>query len=135
MVPGGFLFLSYFLHQLFSGSDAGYPYVHRIRDASASLNEFFRGFQSTNRANPLAQKILKATIDQKGNGSFTFYAPDKCKQSCTTFSWILISVPDQFLNGTKMPENYNYNSPSVSYFINGRDDPTSQRFEVGLNHF
>jgi hypothetical protein len=36
----------------------------------------------------------------------------------------------QSLNGTQMPLNYDYNDPSVSILINGRSDPTSQRFEV-----
>ena len=104
--------------------------MHRIRNASASLNEFFRGFQSTSRANPLAQKIVKAIIDQKINGSYTYYAPGSCKLSRTTVSWILTTVTDTFLNGTQMADNYNYNDPPVSYHINGRYDPTSRRVEV-----
>ena len=36
------------------------------------------GFQSTNRANPLAQKILAADIAQGLNDSLTFYTPDNC---------------------------------------------------------
>ncbi len=34
------------------------------------------------------------------------------------------------MNGTQMPENYDYNEPSVPYIINGHSQPTSQRFEV-----
>ena len=29
-----------------------------------------------------------------------------------------------------MPLNFDYNDPSVPFVINGRYDPTSQRFEV-----
>jgi len=60
--------------------------VHRIRNASASLTGFFRGFQSTSRGNPLAQKIVKAGIDQGHGASISFYAPDNCKLTWTTFS-------------------------------------------------
>ena len=35
-----------------------------------------------------------------------------------------------FLNGTQMPVDFNYIDPSVPYVVNGRNDPTSQRFEV-----
>jgi hypothetical protein len=40
------------------------------------------------------------------------------------------SVAGLFVNGTKMPENYNYNNPSVPYHINHHNQPTSQRFQV-----
>ncbi|KAI9463968.1 hypothetical protein BJY52DRAFT_1401032 [Lactarius psammicola] len=69
------------------------------------------GFQTTMRANPLAQKIVKAGIHQRHNNSISFYAPG------------------QFLNGTQMPLNFNYIEPSVPFVINGRDDATSQRLE------
>ncbi len=39
-------------------------------------------------------------------------------------------VAGQFLNGTQMPLNFDYNDPSVPYVVNGRIDPTSQRLEV-----
>ncbi|KAN0139275.1 hypothetical protein V8E53_002776 [Lactarius tabidus] len=93
---GGFVCLGLFLAAFLSGTDAGFP-----------------GFQSTSRANPLAQKILKADIDQGINGTLTFYAPD---------NW-------QFLNGTEIPDSYDYNDPSLPSVINGRKEPTSQRFE------
>ena len=87
MAPGGYICLGLFLVACLAGIDVGFPCVHRVRNASAgSLTDFFRGFQSTNRANPFAQKILKAVIDQGLNGSISFYAPDNCKLSWTTFS-------------------------------------------------
>ncbi|KAH9053619.1 hypothetical protein EDB87DRAFT_1569228 [Lactarius vividus] len=94
--PGGFLCLALFLHQYLTATGAEFP-----------------GFQTTSRANPLAQKIVKAGIQQRHNSSISVYAPD---------NWL-------FLNGTQMPFDFDYNDPSVPYVINGRDDPTSQRFE------
>jgi hypothetical protein len=44
----------------------------------------------------------------------------------------LTSVAGLFLNGTKMPEDYNYNDPSTAYDINEQDQRTSQRFRVEL---
>lgn len=35
-----------------------------------------------------------------------------------------------FLNGTQMPLDFNYDSPSLPYYVNGHKDPTSQRFLV-----
>ncbi|KAH9169339.1 hypothetical protein EDB89DRAFT_2073032 [Lactarius sanguifluus] len=93
---GGFICLALFLHQFLTATGAEFP-----------------GFQTTLRANPLAQKIVKAVIQQGHNSSISFYAPD---------NW-------QFLNGTQMPLDFDYNDPSVPYIINGLDDPTSQRFE------
>ncbi|KAI0289967.1 hypothetical protein BC826DRAFT_913877 [Russula brevipes] len=90
---GGSVCLGLFLHQFLAGSKIGLP-----------------GFQSTSRANPLAQKIVKANIAQGLNS--TFYSPN---------TWL-------FLNGTKMPIDFDYNDPSLPYVINGRQDPTSQRF-------
>ena len=37
-----------------------------------------------------------------------------------------------FLNDTIFPANHNYQKPTVPYFVNGRNDPTSQRFHVSL---
>ncbi|KAI9438203.1 hypothetical protein H4582DRAFT_2076810 [Lactarius indigo] len=93
---GGLICLGLFLHQFLAGANFGFP-----------------GFQTTSRANPLAKKIVKASIQQGHNASISFYTPD---------NW-------QFLNGTQMPLDFDYNDPSVPYIINGRDDPTSQRFE------
>ncbi|KAH9054676.1 hypothetical protein EDB87DRAFT_1428312 [Lactarius vividus] len=93
---GGFVCLGLFLHQYLTATGAEFP-----------------GFQTTSRANPLAQKIVKAGIQQRHNSSISMYAPD---------NWL-------FLNGTQMPFDFDYNDPSVPYVINGRDDPTSQRFE------
>ncbi|KAL0946153.1 hypothetical protein HGRIS_012416 [Hohenbuehelia grisea] len=72
----------------------------------------YPGFVSTSRANPLAQKIVAADIKLGLNGAFTFYSAD---------NWA-------FLNGTQMPSNFNYNTPPAPFVVNGRFDPTSQRF-------
>ncbi|KAF9450034.1 hypothetical protein P691DRAFT_666237 [Macrolepiota fuliginosa MF-IS2] len=92
---GGFVCLGQFLHQYLSGSNFGYP-----------------GFVSTNRANPLAQKIVAADIALGLDDSLTFYTAD---------NWA-------FLNGTQMPPSFNYINPSSPFVVNGRQDPTSQRF-------
>ncbi|KAN0139277.1 hypothetical protein V8E53_002778 [Lactarius tabidus] len=95
--PGGFICLGIFLVAFLAGTDAGFP-----------------GFQSTSRANPLAQKILKAVIDQGLNSSISDYAPD---------NW-------QFVNGTGLlPDDFDYNDPPLPFVINGRMEPTSQRFK------
>jgi hypothetical protein len=44
-------------------------------------------------------------------------------------------IVGQFLNGTEMPIDFDYNDPSVPYPINGRNEPTSQRFEVRPGYF
>lgn len=40
---------------------------------------YYSGFQSTSRANPLAQKILAADIALGNNNQITFYSPDNCE--------------------------------------------------------
>lgn len=35
-----------------------------------------------------------------------------------------------FLNDTVMPVTNNYDKPTVPFFVNGKSDPTSQRFHV-----
>ncbi|KAF8884228.1 hypothetical protein CPB84DRAFT_1686015 [Gymnopilus junonius] len=92
---GGFVCLGQFLHQFLAGSQIGDP-----------------GFQSTSRANPLAQKIVAAHVAMGENDIGTFYSPD---------NWA-------FLNTTIQPVTFNYNNPSVPFVVNGRVDPTSQRF-------
>jgi hypothetical protein len=98
--------------------------------AVARLTNCHRGFQTTSRANPLAQKILKAEIAQGLNRSVTRYSADNCKILYSVFTWEMTFVSGLFLNGTQMPADFDYNDPSLPYFINGRQDPTSQRFEV-----
>jgi len=92
---GGFVCLGQFLHQFLAGSQIGYP-----------------GFQSTSRANPLAQKIVAADIALGNTDQITFYSPD---------NWA-------FLNDTQQPLTFNYNDPAVIRKTNGVADPTSQRF-------
>ncbi|KAI0251831.1 hypothetical protein BJV78DRAFT_1282078 [Lactifluus subvellereus] len=92
---GGFICLAMFLHQYLGGLEAG-----------AS------GFNTTSRANLLAQKIVEAEIAQGLNASFSKYSPD---------NWA-------FSNNTHMPLNHNYLNSTVPHFVNGRSDPTSQRF-------
>ncbi|KAI0267484.1 hypothetical protein BC834DRAFT_982168 [Gloeopeniophorella convolvens] len=92
---GGFVCLGLFLHSYLAGTNFGYP-----------------GFQSASRANPLAQKIVKADIALGVNSTLVFYPSD---------NWV-------FVNGTQMPANLDYNTPSVPVIVNGRNQPTSQRF-------
>ncbi|KAI9450194.1 hypothetical protein BJY52DRAFT_199868 [Lactarius psammicola] len=93
---GGFVCLGMFLHRFLVGTKGSSP-----------------AYQSTSRANPLAQEIVKGNVELRRNGSDCAYASD---------NW-------RFLNGTRMPVAFNYNDPPLSYFINGRNDVTSQRFE------
>ncbi|KAI0058356.1 hypothetical protein BV25DRAFT_1919409 [Artomyces pyxidatus] len=92
---GGYVCLGLFLHQYLAGMGIGYA-----------------GFQSTNRANPLAKKILASDIAQGLNDQVSYYTADDFA----------------FLNNTEMPASYNYFEPSSSEFVNGKSDPTSQRF-------
>ncbi|KAF4603214.1 hypothetical protein EYR38_003625 [Pleurotus pulmonarius] len=72
----------------------------------------YPGFVSTTRGNPLAQKIVAGDIAFGLNGNFAFYTAD---------NWA-------FLNDTQMPASFNYLSPVAPFVVNGRPDPTSQRF-------
>ncbi|KAJ7756929.1 hypothetical protein B0H16DRAFT_1537435 [Mycena metata] len=92
---GGFVCLGQFLHQYLGGTRIGYP-----------------GFQSTNRANPLARKIVASDIALGLNDEFTFYTADNFA----------------FLNGTQMPADYDYMTPDVPIIVNGQVDINSQRF-------
>ncbi|KAF7292921.1 TSPc domain-containing protein [Mycena indigotica] len=92
---GGFVCLGQFLHSYLAGTIIGYP-----------------GFQSTNRANPLARKIVASDIKLGLTDQLSFYTAD---------NWA-------FLNGTQMPANYNYMDPDVPLVVNGKNDVTSQRF-------
>jgi len=93
---GGFVCLGEFLHQYLAGAQSGYP-----------------GFQSTNRANPLAQKIVASDIALGVSSSIgVFYPPN---------DWA-------FLNDTEQPNTFNYINPSAPLVVNGVSSPTSQRF-------
>ncbi|KAF5339039.1 hypothetical protein D9758_014119 [Tetrapyrgos nigripes] len=92
---GGFVCLGQFLFQFLAGAQIGYP-----------------GFVSTNRANPLAQKIVAADIALGNDDTDTFYSADNFA----------------FLNDTQMPASFDYIEPSAPFQINGKQDPTSQRF-------
>jgi len=93
--PGGYVCLGLFLHQYLAGITFGIP-----------------GFQSTSRANPLAQKIVKADIARRLGTGLSDY---------DSHNWL-------FLNGTRMPKNYDYNTPSVPFIVNHHNQSTSQRF-------
>ena len=99
-------------------------------EAKYSPKQFVRRFQTTSRANPFAQRILKAVIDQGLNSSISSYAPDNCKLSQTIASRSVTSFVGQFVNDTNIPDNFNYNDPSLPFVINGHKEPTSQRFKV-----
>ncbi|KAG5351078.1 hypothetical protein C0989_008086 [Termitomyces sp. Mn162] len=111
---GGFVCLGQFLHQYLSGSTFGYPYVCTPIAFLTVLNTSFSGFVSTVRANTLAQKIVATDIELELTDTLSFYTGDNYA----------------FLNGTHMGANFNYITPSVPFIVNGRSDPTSQRFHV-----
>ncbi|PPQ66788.1 hypothetical protein CVT24_008697 [Panaeolus cyanescens] len=92
---GGFVCLGQFLHQFLAGSEIGYP-----------------GFQSSVRANPLAQKIVAAHVAMGDDDVGTFYSPA---------NWA-------FFNDTILPNTFNYMTPAAPFTVNGVSDPTSQRF-------
>ena len=46
--------------------------------ALTPIISFFSGFQSTNRGNALAKKIVASDIKLKLNDSFVFYTADNC---------------------------------------------------------
>lgn len=133
--PGGYLQLGYVLYQYLTGNNSGFPYVHQAQGVSVCLIELFRGFQSTSRANPLAQKIVKAAIERGYNNTLSYYASDHCKPSRTNIFMNVTSIVGQFLNGTQMSLKFDYNDPSIPYPINGFNEPTSQRFEVRPDYF
>ncbi|KAI0705325.1 hypothetical protein C8Q76DRAFT_683057 [Earliella scabrosa] len=96
---GGFVCLGHFLHAFLTGTK--------------SLGRFQNpGFQSTNRANPLAQKIVASDIALGLNDNFAFYTADNFA----------------FLNNTQMPASFNYMAPSETRTINGQRFTESQRF-------
>jgi hypothetical protein len=76
---GGILCLGLYLHQFFAGTEIGLPYVSGVHFFFSCLTNCNRGFQTTSRANPLAQKIVKAEIAQGLNSSITDYSPDNCE--------------------------------------------------------
>lgn len=85
---------------------------HFLHQYLAGSNIGYPGFVSTVRANPLAQKIVAADIALGLDSSLTFYTGDNYA----------------FLNGTQISRSFNYITPSVPFVVNGRQDPTSQRF-------
>ncbi|KAH9854585.1 hypothetical protein C2E23DRAFT_817092 [Lenzites betulinus] len=97
---GGFVCLGQFLHAFLSGTK--------------SLGNFPNpGFESTARANPLAQKIVASDIALGLNSNFAFYAPD---------NWA-------FPNNTQFPVTRNYMKPPSSRQINGQTFLESQRIQ------
>ncbi|KAI0314927.1 hypothetical protein OF83DRAFT_1062983 [Amylostereum chailletii] len=73
----------------------------------------YPGFQSTARAAPLAIKIVESNIALGNGASVSYYGSN---------NWA-------FLNDTAYPVDYNYFDPPDPLTVNGRSDPTSQRFE------
>ncbi|KAJ3505956.1 hypothetical protein NLJ89_g7141 [Agrocybe chaxingu] len=92
---GGYVCLGQFLHNYLVGSQLDYP-----------------GFESTQRAGPLARKIVAAHVALGPEAFQTFFNPTQ---------WA-------FLNGTRMPMSYNYDDPVIERELNGQADLTSQRF-------
>ncbi|EIN14491.1 hypothetical protein PUNSTDRAFT_140772 [Punctularia strigosozonata HHB-11173 SS5] len=94
---GGFVCLGQFLHQFLAGSRIGYP-----------------GFQTTNRANTLAKKVVRANIALNLSEIGTFYNP---------VNWA-------FLNDTEFPPTHNYIDPpnETEEPVNGQIEKDAQRF-------
>ena len=63
-----------------------------------------RGFQSTSRANPLAQKILASDIALGNNDFITFYSADNCRFS--TFFKVVLSFALKPCEHRGIPERY-----------------------------
>ncbi|KAF8525560.1 hypothetical protein BU17DRAFT_41653 [Hysterangium stoloniferum] len=94
--PGGSLCLGLWLHKFLTGS----------------ANIEHPGFQSSSRANPLAQKIVKADIARNITLIQAIYSPA---------NWASVqNVP--------FADNFNYNDPAIPLDINGKSQPMSQRF-------
>ncbi|KAJ2923433.1 hypothetical protein H1R20_g13665, partial [Candolleomyces eurysporus] len=92
---GGYVCLGHFLHAFLAGlGDRGYA-----------------GFESTNRANPLAQKIVKNAINLELDSSWLYFAAN---------NWA-------FPNNTRMYPWYDYMDPATNITVNGKEDQTSQR--------
>ncbi|KAI0356925.1 hypothetical protein OH77DRAFT_182654 [Trametes cingulata] len=97
---GGFVCLGQFLHAFLTGTK--------------SFGNFPNpGFESTNRANPLAQKILASDIELGVTSAIAFYPAD---------NWAFLS------NDTQMSPKNNYMKPPTSRIINGQTFVESQRF-------
>ncbi|KAI0372476.1 hypothetical protein BV20DRAFT_1050796 [Pilatotrama ljubarskyi] len=97
---GGFVCLGQFLHAFLTGTK--------------SLGNFPNpGFESTNRANPLAQKIVASDIGLGVTSAIAFYPAD---------NWAFLS------NDTEMSPRNNYMKPPSSRIINGQTFVESQRF-------
>ena len=146
---GGYICLGQFLHAFLVGKknlgSFKNPYV-LVRYTSLLESVIKRlvpcsGFQSTMRANPLAQKILASVISLGLNDTISFYTPDNCRHpfhilSLTSASSGTDANGDSggaFLNDTAMPLNHNYMTPTTARTINGQQFTESQRFAVGLS--
>ncbi|CAE6477326.1 unnamed protein product [Rhizoctonia solani] len=79
-------------------------------NALAGTNFGYAGFESTMRAQPLAQKIVASYIKQ--GIDYMNYSPSQ---------WA-------FLNNTPQPANYNYMEPPTNFTINDTKDAVSKRF-------
>lgn len=95
-----------------------------------------RGFQSSARGNTLAQTIVKADIAKNVSVNavrlfslirrFTFRATEtelKTQAFYPPPNW-------NFLNNTPFPATFDYADPSLPFHINGKSEPTTQRFLV-----
>ena len=62
--------------------------------------------------------MLRKTVGTACLADFFFTSADTC------------GISGAFLNDTVFPADHNYQDPTVPFFINGKNDPTSQRFHV-----
>ena len=109
---GGFICLGAFLYTLLSGTKSGYECVLCPRALVHPNSRRCSGYQTTMRANPLAQKIVAKVIEE--DIEFLNYTPD---------NWA-------FLNDTIFPNNHNFITPPDTIIVNGQKDQNSQRFHV-----
>lgn len=90
---GGLICLGQFLYAVLAGTNAGYP-----------------GFDSSHRASPMAQQIVKYYVEN--DLSWMWYSPGL---------WA-------FPNDTRIPNEYNYNDPPETIRVNGVPNRNSRRF-------
>ncbi|TFK19252.1 hypothetical protein FA15DRAFT_760162 [Coprinopsis marcescibilis] len=94
-----------------SNNGGGYICLGQYLWAYLSASTAYPGFDSTNRAHPLAEKILSGMIGFGLDYGWSYYAAD---------NWA-------FVNGTRMNKKFNYLTNPVTDTVNGQPEVTSLR--------
>ena len=94
-----------------------------------------RGFQSSARGNTLAQTIVKADIAKNVSVNavrpFSLIRHFTCPTETELKTQAFYPPPNwNFLNNTPFPATFDYADPSLPFHINGKSEPTTQRFLV-----